>query len=163
MNKVYIETYGCQMNEYDTELVRAVLRKEDYQLVELEQEADIVMLNTCSVRENANRKVYNRIHTLRHSRNGDPVLIGVLGCMATNFRKDLLENRNLKLDFVVGPDSYKRLPQLLKTVQETGESVYDVTLSEFEDYKDVYPSRKSGVNAWIAVMRGCNNFCTFNL
>jgi tRNA-2-methylthio-N6-dimethylallyladenosine synthase len=161
MKKVYIETYGCQMNEYDTELVRAVLRKADYQVVELEHEADIVMLNTCSVRENANRKVYNRIHTLRHSRNGDPVLIGVLGCMATNFRKDLLENRNLKLDFVVGPDSYKRLPQLLKTVQETGESVYDVTLSEFEDYKDVYPSRKSGVNAWIAVMRGCNNFCTF--
>jgi tRNA-2-methylthio-N6-dimethylallyladenosine synthase len=161
MKKVYIETYGCQMNEYDTELVRAVLQESDYQVVEQEQDADIVMLNTCSVRDNANRKVYNRIHTLRHSRNGDPVLIGVLGCMATNFRKDLLENRNLKLDFVVGPDSYKRLPKLLKTVQEKGESVYDVTLSEFEDYKDVYPSRKGGVNAWIAVMRGCNNFCTF--
>jgi tRNA-2-methylthio-N6-dimethylallyladenosine synthase len=161
MKKVYIETYGCQMNEYDTELVRAVLQESDYQVVEQEQDADIVMLNTCSVRDNANRKVYNRIHTLRHSRNGDPVLIGVLGCMASNFRKDLLENRNLKLDFVVGPDSYKRLPKLLKTVQEKGESVYDVTLSEFEDYKDVYPSRKGGVNAWIAVMRGCNNFCTF--
>ena len=161
MKKVYIETYGCQMNEYDTELVRAVLQNADYQVVEQEQEADIVMLNTCSVRDNANRKVYNRIHTLRHSRNGDPVLIGVLGCMATNFRRDLLENRELQLDFVVGPDSYKRLPQLLETVRDSGESVYDVTLSEFEDYKDVYPSRRSGVNAWIAVMRGCNNFCTF--
>jgi len=161
MKKVYIETYGCQMNEYDTELVRAVLVREGYQLVDKEQEADIVLLNTCSVRDNANRKVYNRIHTLRHSRNGDPVLIGVLGCMATNFRQTLLNNRELKLDFVVGPDSYKRLPKLIEGVERTGKSAYDVTLSEFEDYADVYPSRKGGVNAWIAVMRGCNNFCTF--
>jgi tRNA-2-methylthio-N6-dimethylallyladenosine synthase len=149
------------MNEYDTELVRSVLIQDGYQIVEKEQDADIIMLNTCSVRDNANRKVYNRIHTLRHSRNGDPVMIGVLGCMATNLRQNLLDNRDLKLDFVVGPDSYKRLPQLLKEVESTGKSSYDVTLSEFEDYADVYPNRKSGVNAWIAVMRGCNNFCTF--
>ncbi|OGB61365.1 MAG: tRNA (N6-isopentenyl adenosine(37)-C2)-methylthiotransferase MiaB [Caldithrix sp. RBG_13_44_9] len=159
--KVYIETYGCQMNEYDTELVRAVLQKENYTLVENESEADIVMLNTCSVRENANRKVYNRIHTLRRERNGQPVMIGVLGCMASNFRQKLLENRNFNIDFVIGPDSYKRLPQLLKAAETRGEKAYDVTLSEFEDYADVYPSRQGGVNAWIAVMRGCNNFCTF--
>ncbi|UCF63414.1 MAG: tRNA (N6-isopentenyl adenosine(37)-C2)-methylthiotransferase MiaB [bacterium] len=161
MKKVYIETYGCQMNEYDTELVRAVLMRDGYHMVDKEQEADIIMLNTCSVRDNANRKVYNRIHTLRHSRNGDPLLIGVLGCMATNFRQKLLNDRDLKLDFVVGPDSYKRLPSLIKEVEQSGKSAYDVTLSEFEDYADIYPSREIGVNAWIAVMRGCNNFCTF--
>ncbi len=161
MKKVYIETYGCQMNEYDTELVKAILQKENYQLVDTEQDADIIMLNTCSVRENANRKVYNRIHKIRHSLQGRQVLIGVLGCMATNFRKSLLEDRDLKLDFVVGPDSYKRLPHLIRQVEENGPGVYDVTLSEFETYADIYPSRKSCVNAWIAVMRGCNNFCTF--
>lgn len=161
MKKVYIETYGCQMNEYDTEVIRAILSNFQYQIVESEQNADIIMLNTCSVRENANRKVYNRIHTLRSLRNGEPVYIGMLGCMATNFRKTLLENHDLKLDFVVGPDSYKRLPQLLDEVLQTGDKVYDVTLSEFEDYADVYPSRKKGINAWVAVMRGCNNFCSF--
>jgi tRNA-2-methylthio-N6-dimethylallyladenosine synthase len=88
-------------------------------------------------------------------------MIGVLGCMATNFRKQLLENRHLKLDFVAGPDSYKRLPNLIEEVKEKGPGAYDVTLSEFEIYADIYPSRYSDVNAWIAVMRGCNNFCTF--
>lgn len=161
MKKVYIETYGCQMNEYDTELVRAVLTKADYDFVDQESDADVVMLNTCSVRENANRKVYNRIHTLQQNSNGKSVLIGVLGCMATNFRKSLLEDQHLKLDFVVGPDSYKRLPGLLDEVENTGKAAYDVTLSEFEDYSDIYPRRVGGVNAWLAVMRGCNNFCTF--
>jgi tRNA-2-methylthio-N6-dimethylallyladenosine synthase len=161
MKKVYIETYGCQMNEYDTELVRAVLTDNKYQIINNEQDADIIMLNTCSVRENANRKVYNRIHTLRQIRNGSPVLIGILGCMATDFRKNLLDNTGLKLDFVIGPDSYKRLPNLLEEVYKTGKSAYDVTLSEFEDYSDIYPNRQYGVNAWVAVMRGCDNFCTF--
>ena len=161
MKKVYIETYGCQMNEYDTELVRAILEKEQYQFVESETQADIVMLNTCSVRENANRKVFNRIHAIRHQNKSRRVTIGVLGCMATNFRKALLDDPQLGLDFVAGPDSYKRLPTLLKQVEETGEKAYDVTLSEFEDYADIYPRRTGGVNAWIAVMRGCNNFCTF--
>ncbi len=161
MKKVFIETYGCQMNEYDTELVRAVLSDAHYQLVESEYDADIIMLNTCSVRENANRKVYNRIRALRSMRNGEPLFIGILGCMATDFRKSLIENRELNLDFVVGPDSYKRLPQLLNDVINGGDKAYDVTLSEFEDYADIYPNRKHGVNAWVAVMRGCNNFCTF--
>ncbi len=161
MKKVYIETYGCQMNEYDTELVRAILEKENFRIVENEQEAEVVMLNTCSVRDNANRKVYNRIYSIRRNRGKNGVIVGVLGCMATNFRKALLENRELKLDFIAGPDSYKRLPQLIRQVAEGEKGAYDVTLSEFEDYSDVYPSRKEGVNAWIAVMRGCNNFCTF--
>jgi len=160
--KIYIQTWGCQMNEYDTELVRAILEKANYTFVKSELEADIVMLNTCAIRENAHRKIYGRIHNIHHQRNGNPVMIGILGCMATNLRTDLLENRNLKIDFIAGPDSYKRLPQLIdECTRDKIRKAYDLTLSEFETYSDIYPSRKSGVNAWIAVMRGCNNFCTF--
>lgn len=176
--KVFLETYGCQMNEYDSQLIRTILTKENFSFVESELEADIIMLNTCSVRDNANRKVYGRIHEIRHNRHKEhnghnghnrPVLIGVLGCMATNFRKDLFENPKLGIDFIAGPDSYKRLPELIREAAQTGENSFDVTLSEFETYSDVFPTQKDGacpeqsrgVNAWIAVMRGCNNFCTF--
>jgi tRNA-2-methylthio-N6-dimethylallyladenosine synthase len=159
--KIYIETYGCQMNEYDTEIVKSVLEKSKFELTDIVEEAEIVLLNTCSVRENANRKVYGRIHSVQHGRNGNRALVGVLGCMATNFRQDLLIDSKLTVDFIVGPDSYKRLPQLIQQVIETGEKSFDVTLSEFETYSDIYPVREDGVNAWIAVMRGCNNFCTF--
>ncbi len=161
MKKVYIETYGCQMNVYDTELVKAILDKHNFTLTDNEAEAEVFLLNTCSVRENANRKVYNRIQQFKSKRNGDRVLIGVLGCMATNFRQQLLKDPRLPIDFIAGPDSYKRLPKLIEEVAETGEKIFDVTLSEFETYSDVYPSRAGGVNAWIAVMRGCDNFCTF--
>ncbi len=163
-NKIFLETYGCQMNEYDSELIKTILTKENYCLVENESDADVVMLNTCSVRENANNKVYGRIHNIRHERreqNLAPPLIGILGCMATNFRKALLENPNLAIDFIAGPDSYKRLPQLIREAGHKGSKSFDVTLSEFETYSDVYPVRPKGVNAWLAVMRGCNNFCTF--
>lgn len=149
------------MNEYDSELVRAILKKENYEFVPSEQEADIVMLNTCAIREHAHRKVYGRVHSIRHARNGKPVMIGILGCMATNLRQEIFENRSLKIDFIAGPDSYKRLPALIEEAVNDGTKAFDVTLSEFETYEDVYPSRKEGVNAWIAVMRGCNNFCTF--
>lgn len=160
--RLFIETYGCQMNVYDTEIVKSVLGKSGYQLTDSEAEADIVLLNTCSVRDNANRKVYSRIHQIRKGRKGK-VQIGVLGCMATNFRKQLLENPKLPIDFIAGPDSYKRLPQLLEDLNGNGREAknFDVTLSEFETYSDVYPAQGGGVNAWIAVMRGCDNFCTF--
>lgn len=163
MKKVYIETYGCQMNVYDTEIVKSVLGKNGYEFTDSESEADIVLLNTCSVRENANRKVYNRIHHIQQGRKGEKVQIGILGCMATNFRKQLLENPRLPIDFIAGPDSYKRLPQLLGDLNGNGKDSrnFDVTLSEFETYSDVYPTQEGGVNAWIAVMRGCDNFCTF--
>lgn len=152
------------MNEYDTELVKAILTKKEYTIVKDELEADVVMLNTCAIREHAHRKVYGRVHSLRHARREraeEPPLIGLLGCMATNLRKDLLEDRSLRIDFIAGPDSYKRLPDLIEQAGVTGEKPYDLTLSEFETYEDVYPRREKGVNAWIAVMRGCNNFCTF--
>ncbi len=162
MKRVFLETYGCQMNEYDSELVRSILEKENYSFVNDELTADIVMLNTCAIREHAHRKVFGRVHSIRHARGKDkPVMIGILGCMATNLRQDLLEDRSLKIDFIAGPDSYKKLPQLISEASEEGQKSYDVTLSEFETYSDVNPSRKEGVNAWIAVMRGCNNFCTF--
>ncbi|MFA5060163.1 MAG: tRNA (N6-isopentenyl adenosine(37)-C2)-methylthiotransferase MiaB [Candidatus Omnitrophota bacterium] len=159
--KVFLETYGCQMNEYDSELIRSILTKANYSFVKTESEADVIMLNTCAVRENAHRKVYGRIHDIRHDLNGKTPLIGILGCMATNLRKELLESRNLKIDFIAGPDSYKKLPDLIRAAGETGDKPFDLTLSEFETYSDVYPTREKGVNAWIAVMRGCNNFCSF--
>jgi len=161
--RVFLETYGCQMNAYDSELVRSILKKENYEFVTEEFKADIVMLNTCAIREHAHRKVYGRVHSIRHARGKDsPVMIGILGCMATNLRQDLLEDRSLKIDFIAGPDSYKRLPQLIHEASDEGGKSYDVTLSEFETYSDISPSRREGgVNAWLAVMRGCNNFCTF--
>ena len=169
-NKVFIETYGCQMNVYDTELVCSILTKANYNLVPKEEEADIVLLNTCAIREHAHQKVYNRIHEIKRG-HSNPVMIGILGCMATNLRTDLLENRRLDIDFIAGPDSYKRLPQLIeeaamtevggKEVRGKTKRIFDITLSEFETYSDVYPHHEKGVNAWIAVTRGCNNFCTF--
>jgi tRNA-2-methylthio-N6-dimethylallyladenosine synthase len=108
--KVFLETYGCQMNEYDSQLVRSILEKEHFEFVSDELTADIVLLNTCAVREHAHRRVYGRVHNIRHARGKDsPVMIGILGCMATNLRQDLLEDRSLKIDLIAGPDSYKRL------------------------------------------------------
>lgn len=167
--KIFVETYGCQMNEADTEIIRAVLAKEDFEFVNDELAADVVMLNTCAIRENAHRKVYGRVHEIRHKRNGKPVTIGILGCMATNLRQELLENENLAIDFIAGPDSYKRLPDLIRetlnhqaiAASDQKQKFFDVTLSEFETYSDIYPQHKTGVNAWVSVMRGCDNFCTF--
>lgn len=175
------------MNEYDTELVRSILAKENFTFVKTEEAADIILLNTCAIREHAHRKVYGRIHEIKNNREkiavkqnpGTPKSqlhafvthpkIGILGCMATNLRADLLENRSLEIDFIAGPDSYKRLPDLIRESYNANGKNFDVTLSEFETYSDVHPAQQEGVgpstplrvNAWIAVMRGCNNFCTF--
>ena len=149
------------MNEYDTELIRTILTKDNFAFVNSESEADVVMLNTCSVREGANLKIYNRIHEIKRAVKGHEVLVGILGCMATNFRQELLKNPRLAIDFIAGPDSYKKLPDLIREASLTGEKQFDVTLSEFETYSDVFPNNREGVNAWIAVMRGCDNFCTF--
>ena len=169
IKKVFLETYGCQMNEYDSELVRSILKKENYEFVNDELKADIVMLNTCAIREHAHRKIYGRVQQIRHGRGREKVMIGLLGCMVTNLRQELLEDRTLKIDFIAGPDSYKRLPQLIDEAAGDDKKSYDVTLSEFETYSDIFPTSEdrinpltsSKVNAWIAVMRGCNNFCTF--
>jgi len=159
--KIYIETYGCQMNEYDSEIVRAVLQKEEFEVTTTPQGADVILLNTCSVRDNANRKVFGRVHTLRHLLRKQPVKIGIIGCMATDFKKELLEDDHLKVDFIAGPDSYRNLAAIIRESLENDRKGFDVTLSKTETYEDIYPIRNSGVNAWIAVMRGCNNFCSF--
>src|SRR5688572_26782099 len=117
---VYIETYGCQMNEYDTELIRTILKREGYSFVPSPQDAEVVMLNTCSVRENANQKIYARVGDIRGIQKNNPVYISLLGCMATNFRKSLLDDPKLKIDFIAGPDSYKQLPMLIRDVMVTG-------------------------------------------
>ncbi|MBN1560847.1 tRNA (N6-isopentenyl adenosine(37)-C2)-methylthiotransferase MiaB [candidate division KSB1 bacterium] len=158
--KVYIETYGCQMNEYDSEIVKSILREKAYALVDSAEEADIILLNTCSVRENASRKVIARVHALRHLDDGRKK-IGLIGCMPTNHRRDLIADAKLPIDFIAGPDSYRRLPSLIEENRVSGLKTCDVRLSRSETYSDVHPFRTGGANGWIAVMRGCDNFCTF--
>ena len=161
MSKVYIETYGCQMNEYDTEIVKSILIQNNFSITEKPEDAEIIFLNTCSVRENAHQKVHQRINVLKQlRRQKKDLLMGVLGCMAQNLRQDLLEDK-VGVDIIAGPDSYKKLPQIITQVQKTGEKEFELTLSEFETYSDVFPTHEGNVNAWIAVMRGCDNFCTF--
>ena len=160
-HQVYIETYGCQMNVYDSELVKSILTESDYLFTDNIKDASVALLNTCSVRENANNKVLNRIHEIK--RQNTSIQVGILGCMATNFKTQLLDNKKLKIDLIAGPDSYKQLPTLIKDAIDTNYSQkpFDVTLSEFETYESVVPTRDNSANAWVAIMRGCNNFCTF--
>jgi len=161
MKKVYIETYGCQMNEYDTELVKSILANESYEFTSREADAEVIFLNTCAIRENAHSKIYGRLGELKHlKQKNKKLVVGLLGCMSQNLRGDLDRSGNL-VDIFAGPDSYKRLPGMIDSVLATGERAADFSLSEFEDYGDVYPKRVPGVNAWLAVMRGCDNFCTF--
>jgi len=159
--KVYIETYGCQMNEYDSELVQSILFADGFQEVSDVQEADVVLMNTCAVREHASHRVLARIGEIRHHRTGAPLLIGVLGCMASGLKKKLIEAPNSPIDFLAGPDSYRRLPDLIRQANRKKQQLHDVRLSKIETYEDIYPQRRPGVNAWIAIMRGCNNFCSF--
>lgn len=161
MKKVYIETYGCQMNEYDSELIKSILAANDYEFTDHEEEAEVIFLNTCAIRENAHSKIYGRLGELKRIKNSNPgLVVGLLGCMSQNLRGTLNRNENL-VDIFAGPDSYKRLPGMIASVLDGGLKAYDFSLSEFEDYSDVYPKRVPGVNAWIAVMRGCDNFCSF--
>jgi tRNA-2-methylthio-N6-dimethylallyladenosine synthase len=161
MKKVYLETYGCQMNDYDSELVRSILEAHDYEFTDSEKDAEVIFLNTCAIRENAHSKIYARLGEIKHIKEENRKrVVGLLGCMAQNLRGQLKTHEAL-VDIFAGPDSYKRLPKMIESVLENNQKQYDFGLSEFEDYSDVYPRRVSGVNAWIAVMRGCNNFCTF--
>ena len=159
--KYFLETYGCQMNEYDSELVRSILNQNGFSETDNESESDIILLNTCSVRENAHNKVFGRLQKIGELRKQKQhLLVGVLGCMAQSLKMDLLES-SVSVDIVAGPDSYRKLPQLIETAADGSGGAADFDLSEFETYDDIYPVRKERVNAWIAVMRGCDNFCTF--
>ena len=162
MNPSYfIETYGCQMNVADSELVEGLLQKQGYTQSKSLEAADVIFVNTCSVREHAEEKVHSQLgrYDLIKQKRPD-VLIGVLGCMAQSLKHDILENRPC-VDIVLGPDSYRRLPELLARKQTIAKSQVDTTLSKFEVYDDLFPSRKEGINAWISIMRGCDKFCTF--
>ena len=157
--QVFIETFGCQMNEYDTELVRSILKDNGYRFTDSPDTADVVLLNTCAIRENAHNKVYGHLGALKSLKEERGLVIGVLGCMAQNLKKDLLEGGSL-IDVLAGPDSYRSLPELLDKAA-AGRKGMAVDLSEYETYADITPDRIDGVTAWIAVMRGCDNFCTF--
>jgi len=159
MARVYIETYGCQMNEYDTELVHSILIENKHTIVQKELEAEVILLNTCAVRENAFNKIYARVGDLKFLRKAKKTRVGILGCMAQNLKKDLLLNKNI--DFTLGPDSYRELPKLIADAMDS-EPINSITdLSEYETYSDIEPTRDNQSNAWLAIMRGCDNFCTF--
>jgi tRNA-2-methylthio-N6-dimethylallyladenosine synthase len=153
MPSVYIETYGCQMNVADSELMRGQLARAGYSAASDPGEADVILLNTCAIREHAEARILGRVGALAHYKLRKPHLqIGLAGCMAQHLRERLLE----RLDFVVGPDGYRRLPELLG-----GDPFADVRLDRDETYADLAPQRAAGVRAWITVMRGCDKFCTF--
>ena len=157
---VYIETYGCQMNLADTEVVLGVLRNNGYEATKVPEDADVILLNTCSIRENAEQRIYGRLGNLKTLKNSNPNLVlGIIGCMAERLRTDLIEEKKI-VDVVVGPDEYRRLPELIG-MAFNGENGIGVRLSKTETYDDIIPYREDGLSAWISVMRGCDKFCTF--
>lgn len=159
-NNVYIETYGCQMNVADTEIVLGILKKQGYSVTDKPENADVILLNTCSIRDNAEQRIYGRIGNLKTLKYKNPGLVlGVLGCMAERLRKDLIEEKKA-VDIVVGPDEYRRLPEYID-VAFNGDKGIGVKLSRTETYDDIEPHREEGLSAWISVMRGCDKFCTF--
>ena len=162
MNKTYhIQTYGCQMNVSDSELVESVLAKEGYQSIDSPESADLLFINTCSIREHAEDKVHSLLGRYNLLKKNKPsMIIGVLGCMAQSLKHDILENKPY-VDIVLGPDSYRSLPEILNRHKINNKSVVDTKLSRFEVYDDLFPRRSQGVNAWITIMRGCDKFCTF--
>jgi tRNA-2-methylthio-N6-dimethylallyladenosine synthase len=157
---VYIETYGCQMNFADTEIVLGVLKKQGYTVAQNPEDADIILLNTCSIRDNAEQRIYGRLGNLKNLKTKKPELVlGILGCMAERLRKDLIEEKKI-VDVVVGPDEYRRLPEYIN-IAFNGDKGIGVKLSRTETYDDIEPHREDGLSAWISVMRGCDKFCTF--
>jgi tRNA-2-methylthio-N6-dimethylallyladenosine synthase len=159
--KFYIETYGCQMNVYDSELVSTLMIESGYEKTDNLEDASAIFLNTCSIRDNAEVTVHNRLSNLQALKRRNPSLIlGVLGCMAQNLKNDLLESKPY-VDIILGPDSYRRLPEIIKQRQAHNTHIVDTKLSKYEVYKDLFPTRSRGVNAWIAISRGCDKFCTY--
>ena len=161
MKKLYIETYGCQMNVADSEVVASVMQMAGYETTESLDEADAVFLNTCSVRDNAEQKIYHRLEALAAIRRKHPLIIGVLGCMAERAQQDLMENHHA--DLVAGPDAYLSLPDLIAQA-ETGHKAMNIELSTTETYKNIVPQRIGlghKIGGFVSIMRGCNNFCHY--
>lgn len=160
--KVYIETYGCQMNQSDSEIVGAIVEENGLEVIEDINQADIIFVNTCSIRDNAEQRVKNRLGEFEAIKKRKPELrIGVLGCMAERMKEELFKE-NKSVDIIVGPDSYRDIPKLLN-LAESGQKAANVILSEEETYSEITPVRLSsnGVSAFISIMRGCENFCSY--
>ncbi|MBR6194594.1 MAG: tRNA (N6-isopentenyl adenosine(37)-C2)-methylthiotransferase MiaB [Prevotella sp.] len=161
MKKLYIETYGCQMNVADSEVVASVMQMAGYETTDDLGQADAVFLNTCSVRDNAEQKIYHRLEALNALRRQRPIIIGVLGCMAERVKEQLLEQHGV--DLVAGPDAYLSLPDLIAQA-ETGHKAINIELSTTETYRDVVPQRIGlghKIGGFVSIMRGCNNFCHY--
>ena len=159
--KLFIETYGCQMNVADSEVIASVMQMAGYSVAESLDEADAVFMNTCSIRDNAEQKILNRLeHFYALKKKKKHLIVGVLGCMAERVKDELIEKHHV--DLVVGPDAYLTLPDLVAAV-ETGEKAINVELSTTETYREVIPSRICGnhISGFVSIMRGCNNFCTY--
>ena len=157
--RVYIETYGCQMNLADSELIASILSDAGYPITEEAEEADIILLNTCAVREHAEERVIGRASQLHGLRRRNPnLIIGILGCMAQHLAKTLPQRAPF-VDLVMGPDAYRRLPQIL--ADSTEEALLDVRLDRRENYAGIEPLRRPSTNAWLTILRGCDKFCTF--
>ncbi|MBN1989815.1 MAG: tRNA (N6-isopentenyl adenosine(37)-C2)-methylthiotransferase MiaB [Bacteroidales bacterium] len=162
LQKVFIETYGCQMNVNDSEVVASILKANGYEITEELDQADVVLVNTCSIRENAETRVFGRLDNFKQYKKRKPsLLVGVLGCMAERLKESLLEDQRA-VDLVVGPDAYRELPVLLRAAED-GQKSINVLLSREETYADISPVRldKNGVSAFVSIMRGCNNMCTY--
>ncbi|MFZ6051051.1 tRNA (N6-isopentenyl adenosine(37)-C2)-methylthiotransferase MiaB [Halocola ammonii] len=160
--KLMLESYGCQMNFSDSEIVASIMAEEGYGTTRDAEAADVVLINTCSIRDNAEQRVRNRLNFFRGMKKRKPELVvGILGCMAERLKKQLLEEEKL-VDLVVGPDAYRELPGLIQEV-ETGQKAVNVLLSREETYADISPVRldSNGVTAFISIMRGCDNMCSF--
>ncbi len=155
-----METYGCQMNVADSELLEGILHLEGYSPTGEMNKADAIFVNTCAIRDHAEHKVHSRLGIFNKVKRENPgVIIGVLGCMAQNLKEELLVNKPY-VDIILGPDAYRKLPDYLRR-NEKKNHIVDTKLSRFEVYDDLFPSRKQGINAWVSIMRGCDKFCTF--
>ncbi|MFW5944008.1 MAG: tRNA (N6-isopentenyl adenosine(37)-C2)-methylthiotransferase MiaB [Bacteroidota bacterium] len=160
--KLYIETYGCQMNVADSEVVTSIMNHEGYEITEDMRQADLILVNTCSIRENAEQRVWGRLNVFRQMKEKNPYIrVGVIGCMAERLKEKLIE-REKSIDLVLGPDAYRDLPQLLETV-ESGQKGVNTLLSREETYGDIPPVRtdRNNISAFISIMRGCNNMCSY--
>src|SRR5688572_2150384 len=160
--KLYLESYGCQMNFSDSEIVASILTKNGFSTTRNALDADVILMNTCSIRDNAEQRVRNKLQQFQKQKKKNPSLvIGILGCMAERLKTQLLEQEKL-VDLVAGPDSYRDLPNLIEEV-EGGHKAVNVLLSREETYADISPVRldKGGVTSFISIMRGCDNMCSF--
>ena len=161
MGKYYLETFGCQMNVADSEMIEGILQSKGYYPIKRMDSADIIFVNTCAIREHAEEKVHSRLGVFSKIKNNKPnVIIGVLGCMAQHLKDDILDSKPY-VDIILGPDSYRKLPKLLERNKVDKKNIVDTQLSRYEVYNNFFPSRNEGINAWVSIMRGCDKFCTF--